>query len=68
MSRRQKFSERRGNFVSDQLFDLKMPDEAYTDMVPVGKRAIVCVTYLSAIGLAMIGWLWLIAWCMLWLV
>jgi hypothetical protein len=51
--------------VSDQLFGLEIPDKAYNDIVPGGKYGIVCVSYLAAIGLAMIGWLWLIAWCML---
>jgi len=54
--------------VSDQLFGLELSDEARADVVPVGKYEIVCVTYLAAIGLAMTGWLWLIAWCMLQLV
>ena len=51
--------------VSDQLFGLEIPDKAYNDIVPKGKHGVVYVTYLSAIGLATIGWLWLIAWCML---
>jgi hypothetical protein len=51
--------------VSDQLFGFKIPDDACTDIVPEGKYGIVYVIYLAAIGLAMIGWLWLIAWCAL---
>ncbi len=54
--------------VSDQLFDLKLPDNARTDMVPAGKYGIVHAIYLAAIGVATIGWLWLIAWCALQLI
>jgi hypothetical protein len=54
--------------VSEQLFGLEISDEAYTGMVPGGKREILCAAYLAAIGLAMTGWLWLIGWCVLQLV
>jgi hypothetical protein len=49
--------------VSDQLFDFKVPDDASTDMVPEGKYGVAHAIYLAAIGVATIGWLWLIAWC-----
>jgi hypothetical protein len=51
--------------VSDQLFGLEIPGKAHNDVVPRRKYGIVCVSYLATIGIAMIGWLWLIAWCML---
>jgi hypothetical protein len=51
--------------VSDQLFDFKVSDDACTDMVPQRKYGIVQAIYLAAIGVATIGWLWLIAWCAL---
>jgi len=54
--------------VSDQLFDLKVSDDAGTDMVPERKYEIVHAIYLAAIGVAMIGWLWLLAWCALQLI
>ena len=54
--------------MSDQLFDLKVPDDASTDMVPEGKYWLVHAVYLVAIGIATIGWLWLIAWCAMQLV
>jgi len=51
--------------MSDRLFDFKVSDDACTDIVPGGKDGIVHAIYLAAIGFAMIGWLWLIAWCAL---
>jgi hypothetical protein len=51
--------------VSDQLFGFGVPDDARADIVPERKYGIVYVIYLTAIGLAMIGWLWLVAWCAL---
>ena len=49
--------------VSDQLFDFKVSgDDAGTDVVPERKYGIVHAVYLSTIGAATIGWLWLIAW------
>ena len=54
--------------VSDQLFDFKVADDGRTNMVPEGKYGIVHAIYLAAIGVAMIGWLWLIAWCALQLI
>jgi len=54
--------------VSDQPFDFKIRDDACTAMVPDGKHGIVNAIYLAAIGLAMIGWLWLFAWCALQLI
>ena len=50
--------------MSDQLLDFKVPDDVRTDV----KYGIVHASYLAAIGLAMVGWLWLIAWCALQLV
>jgi hypothetical protein len=49
--------------VSDQLFDFKVLAETGTNMVPGPKYGIVHAVYLATIGVAMIGWLWLIAWC-----
>jgi hypothetical protein len=54
--------------VSDQLLDFKVPEDARTDVVADEKYRIVHASYLAAIGLAMVGWLWLIAWCALQLV
>ena len=54
--------------MSDHFFDFKVPDDACTDVVPSGKYGIVHVIYLAAIGVAMIGWLWLITWCALQLI
>jgi hypothetical protein len=51
--------------VSDQLFDFKVPDDACIGLVTQKKYGILHATYLAAIGLAMFGWLWLIAWCTL---
>jgi hypothetical protein len=66
---RQKLSERIGETcVSDQLFDSKVSDDACTDTVPERKYGIVHAIYLAAIGVATIGWLWLIAWCALQLI
>jgi hypothetical protein len=49
--------------VSDQLFGSKVRDDP--DIVPEGKYGIVHAIYLTAIGVAMIGWFWLIIWCVL---
>ena len=54
--------------MSDRLFDFKIPDDARTDVVADKKYGIVHASYLAAIGLAMVGWLWLIVWCALQLV
>jgi hypothetical protein len=54
--------------VSDQLFDFKVPDDACTGKVPERKYTVVHAIYLAAIGVATLGWLWLIAWCALQLV
>jgi hypothetical protein len=55
--------------VSSQLFDVNIPTEdAGAKMVPERKGGIVRAVYLAAIGLATIGWLWLIAWVALKLV
>jgi hypothetical protein len=54
--------------VSDQLFDFRVSGDAGTAMVPVRKYGIMHAIYLSAIGVATIGWLWLIAWCALHLI
>jgi hypothetical protein len=55
--------------VSSQLFDANIPTEdAGAEMVPKRKGGIVRAVYLAAIGLATIGWLWLIAWVALKLV
>jgi hypothetical protein len=48
--------------VSDQLFEFKVSDVTCTDMVPERKYGIVHAIYLASIGVAAIGWLWLIAW------
>ena len=49
--------------MSDQLFAFKaVLDE---NVSREKKRRIACAVYLAAVGLAMIGWLWLIAWCAL---
>jgi hypothetical protein len=62
-------SERIGETcVSDQLFDSKVSDDACTDTFPERKYGIVHAIYLAAIGVATIGWLWLIAWCALQLI
>jgi hypothetical protein len=64
---RQKLRERiEETCVSDQLFDFK--DETCTDMVLERKYRIVHAIYLAAIGVATIGWLWLLAWCALQLI
>ena len=54
--------------MSEQLLDFKVPEDARTDVVADEKYRIVHASYLAAIGLAMVGWLWLIAWCALQLV
>jgi hypothetical protein len=55
--------------VSDQLFDFNvLPHAAGTDMVPEPKYGIVRVIYLAAIAVATIGWLWLIAWIVMYLI
>ena len=54
--------------MSDQLLDFKVPEDARRDVVADEKYRIVHASYLAAIGLAMVGWLWLIAWCALQLV
>ena len=54
--------------MSDQLFDFKVADDGRTNMAPERKYGIVHAIYLAAIGVAMIGWLWLIAWCALQLI
>jgi hypothetical protein len=54
--------------VSDQLLDFKVSDDVRTGVVDDEKYRIVHASYLAAIGLAMVGWLWLIAWCALQLV
>jgi hypothetical protein len=54
--------------VSDQLFDFKISGDAGTDMVPERKYGIMHAIYLSAVGVATIGWLWFIAWCALQLI
>jgi hypothetical protein len=54
--------------VSDQLLDFKLPDDVRTDVVADEKYGIVHAGFLAAIGLATVGWLWLIAWCALQLV
>jgi hypothetical protein len=54
--------------VSDQLFEFRVPDDACTERVPEGKHGIVRAIYLAAIGVAMVGWVWLIVWCVLQLV
>ena len=56
------------NAVSDQLFDFRVSGDAGTDIVPERKYGIMHAIYLSAIGVATIGWLWLIAWCALQLI
>ena len=55
-----------GNGVlSDQLFDFMVLKNKGTDMHPAPGYGIVKVVYLAAIGVGMIDWLWLIAWCAL---
>jgi hypothetical protein len=56
------------NAVSDQLFDFRVSGDAGTDMVPERNYGIMHAIYLSAIGVATIGWLWFIAWCALQLI
>lgn len=51
--------------MSHQLFDFKVPDDVPSNMASEGKHGVVRVVYLAAIGVATIGWLWLIAWCAL---
>ena len=48
--------------MSDQLFDFKVSGDAGTDLVPGRKYGIIHAIYLAAIGVATIGWLWLIVW------
>ena len=58
-----------GNWVSSQLFDFNIPTEdAGAKMIPERKGGIFRAVYLAAIGLATIGWLWLITWVALKLV
>jgi hypothetical protein len=52
--------------VSDQLFEFNAPDDACADVVSEAKYGIIHAIYLAAIGSAMIGWLWLIAWLLAW--
>jgi hypothetical protein len=54
--------------VSDQLFDFRVSCDAETAMIPERKYGIMHAVYLSAMGIATIGWLWLIAWCALQLI
>jgi hypothetical protein len=51
--------------VSHQLFDPEIRDDAPGNAASEGKHGVVQVVYLAAIGVATIGWLWLIAWCAL---
>jgi hypothetical protein len=58
-----------GNLGVQPAFDANIPTEdAGAKMVPERKGGIVRAVYLAAIGLATIGWLWLIAWVALKLV
>jgi hypothetical protein len=51
------------------FFDVKIPTEdAGAKMVPARQGGIVRAVYLAAIGIATIGWLWLITWVALKLV
>ena len=52
----------------DQLFGFKASNDACTGLVPEKKSGIVYATYLAAVALAMIGWLWLIVWSTLQLI
>lgn len=54
--------------MSDPPFDFEVPDDASNDMAPEGSFGVVQAIYLAAIGVATIGWLWLITWCALQLV
>jgi hypothetical protein len=54
--------------VSSQLFDDDISTEDAGAKIPGRNGAIVRAVYLAAIGLATIGWLWLIAWVALKLV
>ena len=54
--------------MSDELFELKKPDDVRTASVPEAKFGKVHTIYLLAAGLATIGWFWLIAWCALQLI
>jgi hypothetical protein len=57
-----------GKGVSDQFFDFKISDDAGTDLVRGRNYGMVRAVYLSAIVVAMIGWLGLIAWCATYLI
>ena len=49
--------------MSSQLFDVNMPTEdARANMAAARMGRVTNAIYLAAIGLATIGWLWLIVW------
>jgi hypothetical protein len=48
--------------VSSQPFDAKVPTASAGAKIPGWKDGVVKAVYLAAIGLATIGWLWLIVW------
>jgi hypothetical protein len=49
--------------VSSQLFDGNLPTEdARANMAAARTGQVVKAVYLASIGLATIGWLWLIVW------
>jgi hypothetical protein len=49
--------------VSTQLFDGNLPTEDALDNMAASRTGqVVKAVYLAAIGLATIGWLWLIVW------
>jgi hypothetical protein len=51
--------------VSDEPFGPSKTDRARTALVPEGRFGKVHAIYLVAVGLATLGWFWLIAWCAL---